>query len=61
MSTTAGSQPMTLHRSWRSTLETWAVQAADVADHAAAGEVAAVVKPRPGQCVEEGVTGYAQI
>ena len=64
MSTTSGNQPMTLRPSWRSTSETWAVQAADAVDHVAAGAVAAVaaalvvkaaLKP-PGRSVEEGLT-----
>lgn len=58
---------MTLRPSWRSTLETWVVQAADAVDHVAAGAVAAVVaallvkaavKP-PGRSVEEGLTRYS--
>lgn len=58
MSTIAGSQPMTLRHSWRSTLETWAVQAVDGVDHVVAVEVevaVAAAKP-PGQCVVEGLT-----
>lgn len=51
---------MTLRHSWRSTLETWAVQAVDVVDHVVAVEVevevaVAAAKP-PGQCVVEGLT-----
>lgn len=55
---------MTLRPSWRSTSETWAVQAADAVDHAVVGAavavahlvvVAAVLKPL-GQSVVEGLT-----
>lgn len=63
MSTIAGSQPMTLRHSWRSTLETWAVRAVDVVDHVVAVEVEVVVaaaKP-PGQCVVEGLTRYGAL
>lgn len=65
MSTIAGSQPMTLRHSWRSTLETWAVQAVDVVDHVVAVEVevevvVAAAKP-PGQCVVEGLTRYGAL
>lgn len=67
MSTIAGSQPMTLRHSWRSTLETWAVRAVDVVDHVVAVEVevevevvVAAAKP-PGQCVVEGLTRYGAL
>lgn len=67
MSTIAGSQPMTLRHSWRSTLETWVVQAVDVVDHVVAVEVevevevvVAAAKP-PGQCVVEGLTRYGAL
>lgn len=59
MITTSGSQPMTLRLSWRSTLETWAVQAVAAVDHVVAGEgqgvAVAVAKPL-GRSVWEGLT-----
>lgn len=65
MSTTSGSQPMTLRPSWRSISETWAVQVVDAVDHVVAGAVVAAVvhlvlagtRP-PGRLVEEGLTSH---